>query len=125
AINPMGKAPAGKHGDPLVTDQGGVFLYLADLYPEAGLTPLIGDPLRGPYLRWMAYYGSCFEPALIDRALKREPAPPAMCPYGDYDTMLSTLTDQLAQAPYLMGDKFTIADVLWGPEMPGHSVYTL
>src|SRR4029453_4220114 len=114
AINPMGKAPAGKHGDPLVTDQGGVFLYLADLYPEAGLTPLIGDPLRGPYLRWMVYYGSCFEPALVDRALKREPAPPAMCPYGDYDTMLSTLTDQLAQGPYLLGDKITAADVLWG-----------
>jgi glutathione S-transferase len=114
AINPMGKVPAVKHGDALVTEQVAVFLYLADLYPEAGLTPAIGDPLRGPYLRWMAYYGSCFEPALIDRALKREPAPPAMCPYGDYDTTISTLTDQLAKGPYLLGDRFTAADVLWG-----------
>jgi len=114
AINPMGKVPAVKHGEALVTEQVAVFLYLADLFPEAGLTPQIGDPLRGPYLRWMAYYGSCFEPALIDRALKREAAPPAMCPYGDYDTTISTLTEQLARGPYLLGDRFTAADVLWG-----------
>jgi glutathione S-transferase len=71
AVNPMGKVPAIKHGDALVTEQPAVFMYLADLFPEAGLAPPIGDPLRGPYLRWMVYYGSCFEPALIDRAMKR------------------------------------------------------
>ena len=114
AVNPMGKVPAVKHGEALITEQVAVFLYLADLYPEAGLAPPIGDPLRGPYLRWMAFYGSCFEPALIDRALKREPAPPAMCPYGDYDTTLKTLTDQLAKGPWLLGDRFTAVDALWG-----------
>jgi len=98
AINPMGKVPALKHGDALVTEQVAVFLYLADLYPEAGLAPAIGDPLRGPYLRWIAFYGSSFEPALVDRAMKREPAPPSTAPYGDYDTMLKTLTDRLASA---------------------------
>ena len=114
AINPMGKVPAVRHGDALITEQVAIFLYLADLYPEAGLAPPIGDPLRGPYLRWMAFYGSCFEPALIDRALKREPAPPAMSPYGDYDTTLSTLTDQLALGPFFLGDRLSAADVLWG-----------
>jgi glutathione S-transferase len=114
AVNPMGKVPAVKHGDALITEQVAVFLYLADLYPASGLAPPIGDPLRGPYLRWMAFYGSCFEPALIDRALKREPAPPSMSPYSDYDTMLKTLTDQLATGPWLLGDRFTAADVLWG-----------
>jgi glutathione S-transferase len=114
AINPMGKVPALTHGDALVTEQGAVFLYLADLFPQAGLAPAIGDPLRGPYLRWMVYYGSCFEPALIDRAQKREPASPSMSPYSDYDTMLKTLTDQLAKGPYLLGERFSAADVLWG-----------
>ena len=99
AINPMGKVPAIVHDGALVTEQGAVFVYLADLYPEAGITPAIGDPLRGPYLRWLFYYGSSFEPALIDRSLKREPAPPSTSPYGDYDTMLKTLTDQLADGP--------------------------
>lgn len=114
AVNPMGKVPAVLHDDALVTEQVAVFLYLADLYPEAGLAPTLGDPLRGPYLRWMAFYGSCFEPALVDRALKREPAPASTSPYGDFDTMLKTLTDQLARGPWLLGDRFTAADVLWG-----------
>jgi glutathione S-transferase len=48
AINPMGKVPAIRHGDALVTEQAAVFLYLADLYPQAKLAPAIGDPLRGP-----------------------------------------------------------------------------
>jgi glutathione S-transferase len=114
AINPMGKVPAVTHGDALVTEQVAVFLYLADLFPQAGLAPAIGDPLRGPYLRWMAYYGSCFEPALIDKAQKREPAAPSTSPYGDYDTMLKTLTDQLGRGSYLLGERFSAADVLWG-----------
>jgi glutathione S-transferase len=114
AVNPMGKVPALMHGDALVTEQVAVFLYLADLYPEAGLTPDIGDPLRGPYLRWMVFYGSCFEPALVDRALKREPAPRATSPYGDYDTVVKAVTGQLAAGPWLLGERFTAADVLWG-----------
>ena len=114
AINPMGKVPAITHGEALVTEQVAVFLYLADLFPQAGLAPPIGDPLRGPYLRWMAFYGSCFEPALIDKAQKREPATPSMSPYSDYDTMLKTLTDQLGEGSYLLGERFSAADVLWG-----------
>jgi glutathione S-transferase len=125
AINPMGKVPAIKHGDALVTEQAAVFMYLADLYPEAGLAPAIGDPLRGPYLRWMVYYGSCFEPAVVDKAMKREPAPAATCPYGDYDTMLKTLTDQLEKGPYLLGEKFTAADVLWGMALGWTTMFKL
>ena len=112
AINPMGKVPAIVHDGALVTEQGAVYAYLADLYPEAGITPAIGDPLRGPYLRWLFYYGSSFEPALIDKSLKRAPAPASTSPYGDYDTMLKTLTDQLAGGPFLLGERFTAADIL-------------
>ena len=125
AINPMGKVPAVKHGDALITEQGAVFLYLADLYPEAGITPSINDPLRGPFLRWLFFYGSCFEPAIIDRSQKREPAPRGMSPYGDYDTMLQTLTDQLAKGPYLLGEKFTAADVLWGTALTWITMFKL
>jgi glutathione S-transferase len=114
AINPMGKVPAIVHNGALVTEQPAIYLYLADLFPEAGLAPPIGDPLRGPYLRWMVFYGSCFEPAVVDRAMKRESAPPSTSPYGDYQTMFKTLSDQLAKGPYILGDKFTAADVLWG-----------
>ena len=114
AVNPMGKVPAILHGDALVTEQPAVYLYLADLYADRGLAPALDDPLRGPYLRWMVYYGSCFEPALIDKASKRDPGPPSLCPYGDFDTMLGTLTAQLRAGPFLLGERFSAADVLWG-----------
>ena len=114
AINPMGKVPAVLHDGALVTEQVAVFIYLADLYAGAGLAPPIGDPLRGPYLRWIAFYGACYEPAVIDRSQQRAPAPPSTSPYGDFDTMFKTLCDQLARADYILGERFTAADVLWG-----------
>jgi glutathione S-transferase len=114
AVNPMGKVPAVVHNGALVTEQPAVYLYVADLYPDKGLAPQIGSPLRGPYLRWFVYYGSSFEPAILDRSQKRAPAPASMCGYGDFDTMLKTLNDQLRKGPWILGDTFTAADVLWG-----------
>jgi glutathione S-transferase len=114
AINPMGKVPAILHGDAVVTEQSAVYTFLADLYADKGLVPALDDPLRGPFLRWMAFYGSSFEPALIDKAMKREPMDRVLNPYADYDTMLGTLTAQLRKGPYLLGERFTAVDVLWG-----------
>jgi glutathione S-transferase len=82
AVNPMGKVPAILHGDALVTEQVAIYIYLADLFPQAGLAPGLTDKRRGPYLRWMAFYAACFEPALVDKAMKREPGPAMMSPYG-------------------------------------------
>lgn len=114
AINPLGKVPAVRRGDALVTEQVAITIYLADLFPQAGLTPALDDPLRGPYLRWIAYYGSSFEPALIDKFMQRTPAPVMHTPYGDYDTMLGVLETQLSKGPYLLGERMTAADILWG-----------
>lgn len=125
AVNPMGKVPAIRHGDALVTEQPAVFIYLADLFAEAGLAPAPNDPLRGPYLRWLTFYGSSFEPAITDLAMKREPTPPMMCPYGDYDTMLATLTAQLRAGPWLLGERFSAADVLWGTALGWATMFKL
>jgi len=125
AVNPMGKVPAILHRDALVTEQVAIYIYLADLFPRAGLTPGLDDPLRGPYLRWLAYYGSCFEPAVVDRALKRDAPPPSMSPYGDYDTMLKTVTDQLGKGPYILGERMTAADVLWGTALGWTTAFKL
>jgi glutathione S-transferase len=114
AVNPMGKVPAILHGDALITEQVAINIYLADLFPAAGLTPTVGDPRRGPYLRWMAFYAGCFEPALVDKAMKRDPGATAMSPYGDFETVMATINAQLRAWSFILGQDFTTADVLWG-----------
>ena len=114
AVNPLGKVPTIRHGEAVVTEQVAIHIYLGDLFPEAGLTPAIGDPLRGPYLRWLVHYAACFEPAVVDHFMKREPAPESQSPYGTYDQVMEIVRVQLAKGPYLLGDRFTVADVLWG-----------
>lgn len=125
ALNPMGKVPAVKHGDAFITEQVAIFIYLADLFPEAKLAPPIGDPLRGPYLRWLVYYAACFEPGVVDRALKREPGPMAMSPYGDFDRVLRTVVGQLGKGPYILGERFSAADVLWGTALAWITAFKL
>lgn len=114
ALSPLGKIPTLVDGDTVVTEQVAVYLHLADRFPEANLAPSIGDPLRGEYLRWMVYYASCFEPAVVDRSLKRDPAPAMTSPYRDFDSMLAALENRIGRGPWMLGDRFSAADVLWG-----------
>ncbi len=114
AVNPMGKVPALEHNGQLITEVGAICLYLADAFPKTGLSPAIGDPLRAPYLRWMFFQGNCFEPAIIDKALKREPGTASMVPYGDFDTTINVVAGAVAKGPWFLGDAFTALDVYFG-----------
>ncbi len=114
AINPVGKVPVLRHGEAVVTEQVAIYLYLADLFPGKGFAPALSDPLRGPYLRWFVYMASCFEPALIDRALKREEPPHSMSAYGSFDTVMENMRIQLSKGPFVLGERMTAVDILWG-----------
>jgi glutathione S-transferase len=116
AINPMGKVPALRHGDALITEASAICCYLADEFPQARLNVPVGDARRGPYLKWLFFGPSCIEPAITERAFPRkELASRSALGFGDFDTVMCTLTKATASAaPYLMGEHFTAADVVIG-----------
>jgi glutathione S-transferase len=114
AINPLGKVPTLVADGAVVCEQVAIYQFLAELVPEKGLSPAVGDPLRGPYLRALAFYGSSFEPAMVDKALKRDSGSAGMSPYGTIEGVEAIVRAQLAQGPWWLGEQFTAADVLWG-----------
>jgi glutathione S-transferase len=115
AINPMGKVPALRHGDAVITELAAICTYLADEFPGARLNVPIGTPRRGAYLKWLFFGPGCLEPAVIDRAAPRKEAPRrAMLGYGDFDTTMDVIAAAVAQGPWLMGEQFTAADVVIG-----------
>lgn len=117
ALNPMGKVPALRHGEAVVTELGAIALYLGDLFPETGQCPQPGDPLRAPLLRWLFFYGNCIEPAVLQKAMNW-PAPKAsMAGYGSYEDAVATVVGRLRIGPWFLGDRFTVVDGLWGPAL--------
>ncbi len=135
AINPMGKVPTLKDGDVVVSEVAAICCYLADAYPKARLAPPIGDKRRGDYLKWLFYGPSCLEPAMIDKALNRPPAPRSTAGWADYDTVIEVLRSAVGAREYLLGEQFTAADIVigsglrWGmlfkmfPELPEFVTY--
>jgi glutathione S-transferase len=119
AINPMGKVPAIRHGEVVITEGAAICAYLADAFPEKGLAPPPGDPLRGPYYRWMFFGAGPVEQAVTNHYLKWDPTPEQamMVGYGGYDTVLDVLETLVAAGPYLLGDRFSTLDVYLGSQI--------
>jgi glutathione S-transferase len=114
-VNPMGKVPALRHGDTVITEAAAICAHLADAFPQTKLNVPVGDPRRGPYLNWLFFGPSCVEPAMMDHMFPRKDTPPrAALGYGDYETVLDVLTEAVRSGPYLMGQQFTAADVVIG-----------
>ena len=115
AVNPMGKVPALRHGDTIITEMAAICAYLADEFPVKKLNIPIGTPRRGVYLKWLFFGPGCLEPAMVDRAAPRkEPARRAMLGYGDFDTCVNVVAKAVEPGPWLMGEQFTAADVVVG-----------
>lgn len=114
AINPMGKVPAIRHGDVVVTEAAAICAYLADAFPAARLAP--PPMLRGPYYRWLFYFAGPGESAIINRALGVEiPADRERAiGYGNFESVMATFERALAGGGYIAGDAFSAADVYCG-----------
>jgi len=116
AINPMGKVPAIRHGDTVVTEAAAICAYLADAFPEARLAPPPGDRLRGSYYRWLFFGAGPLEAAWTNRAMGFvvPPERERMAGYGRFEHVVDALEGAVSQAEYVVGDSFTAADVYLG-----------
>ena len=118
AINPMGKVPTIVHRGVVVTEAAAICTYLADAFPQKQLAPPISEPERGTYLRWLFFGAGCIEPALVDRMFARPPVERASAlGYGSYADTLNALEKALAPGPFILGERFSAADVYIASEI--------
>lgn len=113
ALNPMGKLPVLVDGDAVVTETAAIGLYLADRYAAGRLAPALDHPKRATYLRWSLFAPSVIEPGLMAKAAGwtyKE----GQAGWGNHDAMVSTIEQAIGDGPYLLGDDFSMADVIFG-----------
>ena len=117
AVNPMGKVPAIKHGNHVITECPAICAYLADVFPEPGLAPR--DDEKADYYRWMFYAAGPIEAAVSNKAMGWEPTPERerMFGYGNFDKVVALLDELFSGRDYVCGDRFTAADVYVGSQI--------
>jgi glutathione S-transferase len=113
AVSPMGKVPALEDGTTRLWDSGAICAYLADQYPVAALAPSIGSENRGSYLQWLLYTNSVIEPAMVEK-FSNVPANASGHGWGSFEEMLRVLREALSHGDWILGERFTAADVLLG-----------
>ncbi len=113
ALNPMGKLPLLTDGDQVVTEVAAIALYLADRYAYGSLAPKVDDPARGTYLRWSLFAPSVIEPGSMAK-MNNWDAKPGQAGWGTYGSMLTAMESALADRAFLLGDTFSMADVVFG-----------
>ena len=119
AINPMGKVPALRHGDTVVTETAAICAYVADAFPAAGLAPPPGHRLRGPYYRWLFFTAGPLEAAWTNQAMGFTVAPQheRMAGYGNLAAVMNVLEGAVSRSSYLVGDAVTAADIYLGSQL--------
>ena len=119
AINPMGKVPALRHGDTVITECAAICTYLADAFPEAGLAPPPGDRRRGVYFRWMFFAAGPVDAAATNESMGfvMPPGRERMAGYGCFADVMNALEGAVSHSDYVVGDDFTAADVYLGSQI--------
>jgi glutathione S-transferase len=113
ALNPMGKLPILTDANTVVTEAAAIALYLADRYSSGKLAPPLDDPRRGTYLRWSLFAPSVIEPGSLAQRGGWE-FKPSQAGWGDYNAMLSAMESAIAGKDFILGDTFSMADVIFG-----------
>ena len=110
--HPHGKVPAIADDGQVVFESPAIALYLTDKFPTAGIGPAIGDATRGAYLSWLVYYGSALEPALMSKFMNVA-VPVGTAGWVELGPTIDALVKQLSAGPFMLGAKFSAADVLY------------
>ncbi len=113
AMNQMGKLPVLVDDGVVITESAAIGLYLADRYGSGTLAPALDDPARGTYLRWALFAPSVIEPGSMAKAggwTAREGA----VGWGSHDAMIAAIESAIGAGPFLLGERFTMADVIFG-----------
>lgn len=111
--HPHGKVPVIRDGETLVFESTAVALYLTDKFPANGVGPQTGDPLRGAYLSWLAYYAGVMEPAWTSAYMKWD-VPRGTAGWVPVPEVMEFVNATLAKSPYILGEKFSAVDILVG-----------
>ncbi len=111
--HPHGKVPVITDGDTTVFESPAIALYLTDSYPRNRIGPLAGEPARGAYLSWLAYYGDVMEPAFMSKFMNT-PVPRGTAGWVVMDEAMEFVIRTLSATPFLLGEAFSAADVLFG-----------
>jgi glutathione S-transferase len=109
----MGKLPILVDGETVVTELVAIGLYLADRYAAGRLAPLLDDPARGTYFRWSLFTVSVIEPGAMANA-SGWAFKPSQAGWGTIESMTDTIDRAVSGGPFLLGDRFTMADIVFG-----------
>ena len=98
AVNPMGKVPALRHDGKIVTEAAAICLYMADVFPDAGLKP--GADKLAEYYRWVLFAAGPLEQALTTKMMGWDVPEErkATVGFGDYEDAVGTLEKMLEGA---------------------------
>lgn len=113
AASPMRKVPALIDGNVQMSESAAICLYVADRYSSGTLAPAIDDPQRGKFLYWLMYTPAVIEPTMSEKINKIQPNR-GRNGWGDFKSMIATLSDGLSQGPWILGEQFSAADVMLG-----------
>lgn len=113
ALNPMGKLPILRDAETVVTESAAIGIYLADRYAPGRLAPDLNDPERGTYLRWSLFAPSVIEPGVLAK-VSNWTFSDSNAGFGSYDAMIQAMKAALAGGDFLLGKKFSMADMIFG-----------
>jgi glutathione S-transferase len=111
--HPHGKVPAIADDGAIVFESAAISLYLTDKFTKNRLGPVVGEPDRGAYLSWLSYYTGVLEPAFVSKFMNVEVLR-GSAGWVPLDEALGVIIKLLADGPYILGQRFSAADVLFG-----------